>query len=311
MSDPSTAEARYDALFADVYPLYQEGRYADALARLDEDPGDLAQWSAIVTEIRACMLALTGRTDAALATLQGGLDAGEWWDPHLLDRDPDLVEVRDLPGYDALLRESGARAAAYNSVASPGPPAVVHPDGPARGVLVLLHGSGGRPAKTAEQWSAAGEAGVVVLAASSSHHISPATASWVDAATAARDLRTALEHLDADTASLPLVAAGFSAGGRAALQWALAADPVPVRGVVLVAPSLLADQVPQDVDEPLHGVALVGGDDPMGVGLLTRGDALRRAGLVIEELPGLGHAFPDDFDARLTRALDELLARTD
>ena len=57
MSDPSTAEARYDALFAAVFPLYQEGRYADALTRLDEDPGDLAEWSAMVTEIRACLLA--------------------------------------------------------------------------------------------------------------------------------------------------------------------------------------------------------------------------------------------------------------
>jgi dienelactone hydrolase len=310
MSDPSTAEARYDTLFAAVYPLYQEGRYADALARLDEDPGDVAEWSAMVTEIRACLLALTGRTDAALATLQGGLDAGDWWDPHMLDRDPDLVEVRDLPGYGVLLRESAARAAAYNSAASPGPPAVVHPDGPARGVLVVLHGSGGRPDKTAQQWSAAGRAGMVVLAAASSHHITPATSSWVDEGVAARDLRTALEHLDADTAALPVVAGGFSAGGRAALQWAIAADPVPVRGVVLVAPSLLAGQVPQEIEGPLHGLALVGGDDPMGVGLLTRGDPLRRAGLVIEELPGIGHAFPDDFDARLTRALDELLART-
>jgi dienelactone hydrolase len=310
MSDPSTAEARYDALFAAVYPLYQEGRYADALARLDEDPGELAEWSAMVTEIRACLLALTGRTDAALTTLQGGLEAGEWWDPHMLDRDPDLVEVRDLPGYGALLRESSARSAAYNSAASPGPPAIVHPDGPARGVLVVLHGSGGRPDKTAEQWSAAGRAGMVVLAAASSHHITPATASWVDESVAARDLRTALEHLDAETAALPVVAGGFSAGGRAALQWAIAADPVPVRGVVLVAPSLLAEQVPQEIEGALHGLALVGGDDPMGVGLLTRGDALRRAGLVIEELPGLGHAFPDDFDARVTRALDELLAHT-
>ncbi|HEX4700223.1 MAG TPA: alpha/beta hydrolase [Actinomycetes bacterium] len=311
MSDPRTAESRYDALFATVFPLYQQGRYVDALARLDEDPGDLAEWSAMVTEIRACLLALTGRIDAALATLQGGLDAGEWWDPHMLDRDPDLAKARDLPGYDAVLRESGARAAAYNSAASPGPPVVVHPAGTARGVLVVLHGSGGRPAKTAEQWSAAGRAGVVVLAARSSHRTTPATASWVDESTAARDLRSALDHLDADTAALPVIAAGFSAGGRAALQWVVAADPVPVHGAVLVAPSLLAEQVPQEIESPLHGLALVGGDDPMGVGMLTRGDALRRAGLVIEELPGVGHAYPDDFDARLTRALDELLTRTD
>jgi dienelactone hydrolase len=106
-------------------------------------------------------------------------------------------------------------------------------------------------------------------------------------------------------------AGGFSAGGRAALQWALAADPVPVDGLVLVAPSLLPEQVPQDVDGPLRGLALVGGDDPMGVGMLTRGDALRRAGLVIEEVPDLGHAYPDDFDARLISALDELLTGTD
>jgi pimeloyl-ACP methyl ester carboxylesterase len=152
---------------------------------------------------------------------------------------------------------------------------------------------------------------MVVVAAASSHRTTPATSSWVDQETAARDVRAALAHLDADVVALPLVAAGFSAGGRAALQWALTADPVPVRGVVLVAPSLLPEQMPEEVAEPLHGLALVGGDDPMGVGMLTRGDALRRAGLVIEELPGIGHGYPDDFGARLTRALGELTDRTD
>jgi dienelactone hydrolase len=310
MSDPS-AEARYDALFAAVYPLYQQERYADALARLDEEPGDLAEWSSQISEIRACLLALTGRPDAALATLRTALDAGDWWDAHLLERDPDLADVRELPGFDAILRESAARAAAYNASTSPQPPVVVHPAGPARGVLAVLHGSGGRPARMADQWAAAGTVGMIVLAVASSHRTTPATASWVDQDTAARDVRAALDHLDAETAALPVVAAGFSAGGRAALQWAIAADPVPVRGVVLVAPSLLPDQVPQEVDVALHGLALVGGDDPMGVGLLTRGDALRRAGLAIEELPGVGHAYPADFDARLTRALDELMTLTD
>jgi hypothetical protein len=49
----------------------------------------------------------------------------------------------------------------------------------------------------------------------------------------------------------------------------------------------------------------------MGVGLLTRGEALRQAGLAIDELPGIGHAYPHDFDTRLTRALDALLPRAD
>jgi len=302
------AEARYDALFASVFPLYQEGRYADALARLDEERGDLAEWSAQVTEVRACLLALTGQLDAALSALRAGLDAGEWWDPHLLERDPDLAELRGRPGYDDVLRESAARAAAYNAGAAPQPPVVLWPDGPARGLLVVLHGSGGRPARMAQQWAAGTAAGAVVLAVAASHRTTPATASWVDIDTGRRDIRAALDTLDAESAALPLVAGGFSAGGRAALQWAVGADPVPVRGVLLVAPSLLPEQVPQQLDGPLRGLALVGGEDPMGVRMLTRGGALTRAGLVIEELPGVGHAYPDDFDARLRRALGELLA---
>lgn len=51
---------------------------------------------------RACFTSLTGRPAEALAVLEDGLEGGVWWDPQLLDRDPDLAVMRQLDGYETL-----------------------------------------------------------------------------------------------------------------------------------------------------------------------------------------------------------------
>jgi predicted esterase len=300
------AQAPFDALYDVVSPLYEAGRYDDALEVLAQRAHLVEGHGADVAHVTACVQALAGEPEDALATLRAALDRGEWWHERILLADDDLASVRELDGFDALVRESQARCVAANADRRPEPPVLLRADGEPRGVLVVLHGSGQAAAATAHAWSAARAAGWTLLAPQSSQHSTPTHTSWPEPGPAARDVAAALTHLDERDASLPVVAAGFSAGARAALVWALGADPVPVAGVLSVAPYVLPDQLPA-VPRRTAGLVLVGAADgalPYVRGIEAR---LADAGVRVEVVDGLGHAYPDDFATRLPGDLARLV----
>ncbi len=300
-------QARYDVLFDEVFPLYEERRYDEALARLAARGAGLEHWSSDLAHITACLQSLAGRPDEALATLQSALDDdGDWWDERILREDDDLAPLQQLEGWDDLVREAHARANAYNASAPAEPPVLLRPDAPARGVVVALHGSGQRAVPTADIWSVATAEGFAVLAVASSQRSTPTHTSWPEQARAARDVAHARESRDADLRDLPLLAGGFSAGGRAALLWALSADPVPVARLLVVAPSIRAEEQPGEPLEHIEGLVLLGADDDLSDGVLVIADRLEAAGLRLETVAGMAHHYPDDFAARLTTELDTM-----
>ncbi len=299
---PPPAEPAYDALVDAVLPLYEAGRYDDALARLATAGDGLEPWSADLAHLRACLLSRAGRPEDALATLTAALDDGDWWERRILVDDDDLAALRSLDGFDALVREADARAHAYNSSTRADPPVVLRPGGAARGVAVVLHGSGQRAAAAAQTWSAATGAGFVVVAVASSQRSTPNHTSWPRQDLAARDVAHALGFLDDATRALPVLAGGFSAGGRAALLWGLTGDPVPVVRLLVVAPSVAPEQLPDELT-PVPGSIVLGADDAFSGQVHRMTDQLARAGLKVETVEGLGHRYPDDFADRLSAEL--------
>jgi len=281
------ARQRYDSLFEAVLPPYEERRYAEALARLDAADEDFGVFSSDVTYIRACLQALVGRPEQALATLEAGLAEGQWWSEHLLRGDDDLATVTELDGFEVLVREGQARADAYNS-SQPGPaPIVRRPDGTASGLLVALHGGDGRAQRVADMFAPATGRGFLVLAPWSSSHTTPARASWTDRGDTGADVSRALDTLPERDRELPVVVAGFSAGGRAALLWALHADPVPVAGAVLVAPAIGSDLVPEVLPDHLPGLIVLGSLDPFAEGIRAAAKLLEPIGVRLDVIEGI------------------------
>ena len=300
------AQDPFEALYTEVSPDYEAGRYDAALAVLTRRGHLVQDRGADVAHITACVQALAGHPEDALATLRAALDRGEWWHERILLADDDLAAVRELDGFEALAHESHARCRAANADRHPEPPVLLRPDGEPRGVLVVLHGSGQTAASVAGAWAAARDAGWTVLAPQSSQHSTPTHTSWPEQEPAARDVAAALTHRDEREAELPVVAAGFSAGARTALVWALSADPVPVAGVLSVAPYVLPDQLPA-VLHRTAGLVLVGTADgafPYVRGIEPR---LAEAGVRVEVVEGLGHTYPEDFPGRLPDHLARLV----
>lgn len=301
-------EARYRALDEAVTHLYEGGHFAEALAVLDREAPGLPQRRADTAHLTACLLAVDGRPEEALRALSDALADGAWWSPVILTEDDDLAGLRALPGFASLVRESAARHARANGV--PLPPVVRRPRTAPRGLLVALHGADQDAAQAARDWGAAVESGFVVVAVDSSQRSTPRYRSWPDTGVALRDVTTALAGVDEADGDLPLLAAGFSAGGRIAVLWALSDAPVRPSGFLAVGPALTPEHL-GPVRREVRGRILLGEHDDVAPGVVGAHERLIATGddVVLETLPRLGHALPPDLPARLPALLAGLVDR--
>jgi dienelactone hydrolase len=293
-------EAEYDALTDRVASLYEQGAYQEALAALDQADDSLRPWLAELTHLRACVLAVLGQPDQALAALQTAATTGAWWDDTLLTEDDDLATLQRLSGFADLLESSRVSRAASQSESSR--LVVQLPRGEVRGVVVALHGAGQRATHAARDWASVTSLGYALVCVESSQLMSPMYRTWPDPERSREDVARALSHLPTELQSVDVIAAGFSAGGRVALDWALTAQPRPVAGVVVLAPALR--QLPAEAHGVLEpAVVLMGTDDDLLEVVEEAGEQLRGFGVSVELLPGVGHEFPTDFGDRLSDAL--------
>ncbi len=292
----------------EVFALYGAERYDDALELVRTAGPELDPWRSDLAHVAACLLAAAGRPAEALAELRAALDDGAWWHRRILLDDDDLAPLAELDGFAELVRRSGERAQA--AADSAGAPIVQRPNGVPRGVLVALHGAGEDAADACQQWSTATDAGLIVVAVESSQRNTPKYRSWPDAAIGDRDIAGALASLTAAERAQPLTMAGFSAGGRQALQYGLG----HAVGFFVVAPAIGPEQldaalVAGAVDRGVRGSILLGeDDDDVGENARASFASLRSAGLDVDlvVVPELGHAFPADFPGRLAQFFDSI-----
>lgn len=286
---------RYRAVNDAVFDLYADEQHAEALALLARYAGELAGWESELAMLAAC---LHGRLDdprAALAALTAAADRGGWWDPRLLAEDDDLASLRALEGYDALLALAGERwDAAHARTDRSGDVAVHHPA--PHGVLLALHGAEEDAHDAVAAWApVATAAGLALLAVCSSQRSSPRYRSWPDASLAHAEVVEAWSRLPAPVRRLPVVVAGFSAGGRVAVDLALAPGELPVVAVLALAPALASDGPTADRPAgaaPLIGAVWVGSDDDLLPRVEAARGALTAAGTTVDVLPGHGHGVP-------------------
>ncbi|WP_328989673.1 alpha/beta hydrolase [Kribbella sp. NBC_01245] len=281
-----TAEQRYDALVDEVFRFYEQGRLTGALDAIRTADADLAPWRAELAHTEACILGADHRPAEALHALQTAFAEGAWWHRKILTEDDDLEGLRDLPGFADLVEQSDQRRAAETDV--PGEHLLDRPDGEIGGVLVALHGAGQRAGHARRDWSSALDRGYAVLAVESAQRMSPMYRTWPDQELAAKDIAAAIATLPDDIRSGPLIAAGFSAGARAALLWALTDKPTPATGVVVLAPAIGGVDLP--AGKTLNpAIAWYGSEDD----LLEHAPAIERLpGFTVKVIQGLGHAFP-------------------
>jgi dienelactone hydrolase len=288
--------ARYDAVVDRVEALYGQQRYGEAIELVDRETAGLAAWAAELAHLKACLLGADGDPDAALRALQEASAAGAWWAPEILVGDDDLAGLRGRPEFGQLVAVSGARVA-DDPVAA----LIDVPDRP-KGVVVALHGAGQTAEHARQDWHGVLALGYALMCVQSSRRMSPMYRTWPEREHAIADIARGLGELPADLRQLPVIAAGFSAGGRAALDWALTAEPSAASGVLVLAPALR--RLPATVTGTLSPATIwIGTGDELLEVVEEAAGTLAGFGLTIKQIPGLGHQFPAAFDELLSKVL--------
>jgi predicted esterase len=306
--DPPADLLAYRRLNDEVVLCYEQGRFEDGLRLLAARSEEIASWQAESAYLTACLQGAAGRPDEALEALDGSLAAGGWWDPAVLEGEEDFADVRGLPGY-AALRDASARRWRAARRTTRDHDLLIRPQGrPAHGLLVALHGAEESERDAVRAWKPALAAGFALLAVRSSWRTSPRYRTWPRGPHAAR----ALDEVDAalathaeETAGLPLYVAGFSAGGRVALRWALSRKPGTVAGVVAVAPAISEEELPESSVGPVRTCLIVGSEDELLDDVRTLAGRLTGCGL--EVVDGAGHEVPA---GAVRRVLDAWVHRT-
>ena len=319
MSAVATLTASAAAMDADLLTAFQQayrsGQWQAALdAGLELEslgPGDPVHRYNL-----ACVAALAGRPDDALAWLERAAESGFWRLP-LLERDSDLDGVRGHPGFADAAAAVGLNYQAYRRLvaerfeAAP-PLLMVPPDHRAdepTAIVVALHGHGGRAEGYPTLWRrAASKAGAVLVIPQAVRRSGPGF-TWSDPDEADVIVGLTLEWVrnritvDEDR----IVLTGFSEGGFVAMVLGTR-HPETYAGVIPMAGGYIPE-----IDAP---PAAAGGPAPVYyfmVGSLDdSADAVRRAAddfrvagyeVGLRVLAGTGHTFPRNTDKELGRAL--------
>lgn len=250
-----------------------------------------------------------GDPEKALAAIRDALEAGELRRIGLLD-DPAFDPLRRNREFGKLQTEAVRRVKRLKL--QPELIGVPPANGDRRPPLVLgLHGAGSSAAALIEDWRAASNAGYLLVAAQSSQPVTEHSYCWDDPDQVRRDLGAIARRVTREFQFDPdrVVVAGFSQGAAVASRLAIAQSPLPVRGFLVVAPSL----GPRPPDgrlklTGLRGAAVIGGDDTHSLHFPAHEASWRSAGaeIRVEFFPGLGHTYPEGF----AELLPELLAWT-
>jgi predicted esterase len=302
----------FEELGGAVFALCSQGRYEEAIGLIEQEGDALRGHEARGVFWTACLRSVAGDPDHALAVLREALDRGLWWSPVSLEWDSDLEALRAHPEFRELVEASGRK---MRGAATADEPVMVvrDPEHPTGAVLLALHGASSSAATFAPRWEAAAALGVIVAVPQSPYaSTSDGDAfTWPEPGveeevteTVARLREQRPVHLDR------VVLAGFSQGGRLAVDMALRGEPFPVRGVITVAAGLGPGTEVPGLRRGAPRFWFLTGERDVGRDAIEAGDeALQACGFDsrLEVMPGLGHAFPDDFQDRLPEALEFVL----
>jgi phospholipase/carboxylesterase len=287
----------------------------DRAAQLGLELVKLVPNSALEQYNLACVLALNGEMDAALGWLEKAAENG-FSRISLLDLDPNLDGVRDLPGYqivhNMVLQNTKRRRELVYRNAAANPPTTILPknfsnDQP-RPLIVVLHGLGGTPDDFPMIWGpAAARLDAILVVPLGPRRVGNGHG-WIDLDEADAVVEATLDYanesfqIDHDR----VVLTGFSEGAFMAMALGVR-HPDVFAGVISVAGGYIPE-----IDAPPKAEAgsprfyfMVGSLDRVAKQARLAASDFEAAGYEVDfrMFPDTGHEFPRRTTAELGRAL--------
>ena len=300
----------FQALIDELFRLYPQGKYAEALAVVEQQADNFPEQSARTTFWKLCLLSLCGRADDTISVFRQGLDAGLWWRNDVFN-DSDLNAVRDLPAFQRLMDESQVKYEAARTQMERDY-AVLMPEEPSGNypMLVALHGRNGNKESNIREWETARRKGWLVLLAQSTQPLFPGSYCWDDPAQGLSDLLFYYKNVSSKNPvdRQRIVLAGFSQGSGMAIHTTLSGG-IAAHGFISIAswwhkPASLFPQT--EAAKRVRGYFITGEKDHTFDTAREIQKVLKANNIRFDEEThtDLAHEFPTDFEKSFDRAID-------
>lgn len=277
-----------------VYTLYGEGRYSDAISLIGDARQGLPEHDSRLTFWEACLYSVSGNPNRAVVILSEGTSRGLWWPKGML-ADSDLDAARQTEGWDDVVAACQEQERARLEER----PAARIRKGTGAGTVIALHGAHADPEAFADQWEAAVPQTWTLVAPVGDIPVPEGGWSWAhDAPSRTSEVARQTQGVSLEA---PLILAGFSAGATLALE--LASSELRPDALAVLAPYVADEGEFTGMLETLKIPVLLGyGSNDSSADTYRILEGSFDKVLVFE---GLGHTLPSDLSAvfRATSAL--------
>jgi predicted esterase len=312
------AAKTYFELINQAMRLDHEGRSSEAYDLITENGERIVGNPAQMLNFRYCIASKLGEKELALKLMREAIvDRGYWYGYDYLFEDDDLKPLRDSPEFQSLAEICRGREVAAKKNSRPSLK-IVRKEGsdPERPrLLMALHGNGDSVAIIEDYWLPCMRQGYSLAFPQSSQITFWGGYTWADLDKGRSELYHHLGSIQSDIPVEPknMIVAGFSGGARLALLAVMKEDVTP-GGLILVAPWLPElDRWEKEIksigEKKIRFWILCGDQDRDCLdGARKLGYILKKAGAQVhlDIIQDLDHDFPEDFEARLSKALKEL-----
>lgn len=305
----------YHDLDKQLIKLFEEKEYQQVLAVVEQEQANFPTHLLDFLYWRISIVNLLGKQELALQLFRTAIEQGSWFVPDWMVQDEDLASLRPLPEFQELLsicRQHQAAAQAKSCpdlLVIPSDPQIATPP-----MLITLHGNMGNMHDTAEEWCAITTRGWLLAVPQSSQMIGQTAYVWNDRERGVHEVCTHFAALNEKHAVDPgrVLLGGFSKGGGLAI-WMALHQLVPVRGFVVLGPSLTNDEfdalsslLTRHKPTGIRGFIIAGEEDKHCLQVSRQVLELMRTHKLpceLEILPGLGHEYPPDFSEYVAKGL--------
>lgn len=259
----------------------------------------------------ACLLTLTGKPDEACEWLTKSIERG-FDDLGQLKTDPDLAKIHDTEAYKAAVAKLEGGGFDFKKAAAASKPLIIVPEGldadkPAP-LIVAMHPYGGTAEWIVDKWKkVAADAGAILVAPRAVRKVVGRDGfSWGAPDEADQLLTAAMKAVEQSHKidKSKLVLTGFSQGGMMAFTLGVRHADEFV-GVIPVAGHYTPGLAKTLKDAKPRFYMMVGSKDLELDSNKTADQELEAAGVKSRVIiyDGVGHAFPDNYEAELKKAL--------
>ena len=296
----------------DLFELYGEKKYAEALNLLRRQFGTFPEHRDMLMYFRACLESVTGEGERALTTLEEIVSGGGCVPGGLLEQESDLASVwasdkfRDISRRNEILRKQRMESLASELTM----PTILRDD--SEYAILYLHGShraGEREKQIFLQMASIREN--MYFPNGPERYFHKDEYIWNDEVTAYEYI---LDIIARHTGDKKVVLAGFSRGARAALKIVYERKFI-VSGVIAYAPANL-----NDINEwtflydtiKVPAAVMVGADDDLAYEKSLRlCDMMRKGNIPVRStiIENTAHTYPENYERFFTEALNWISKR--